>query len=152
MSEPATLLEAIQAAWTADAVLSDLVPDSRCYFGKVPPMASVEGPPDVEPEMPYVRIEKPGDRSAGRRSSAALYKDVTIGFHVWTDTPEQGDRIAEEIERVFSEDLAWTGGAAIDSKFVPHSTAQVGRPEISQWETVCTFTMRTWQPRTDVGS
>ena len=40
VADPATLLEAIQAAWAADAVLSGLVPDVRCYFGKVPPLAS----------------------------------------------------------------------------------------------------------------
>ncbi len=150
MADPATLLEAIQAAWAADAVLSGLVPDVRCYFGKVPPLASEAGPPEVTPETPYVRVEKPQGRGEGTRSNAALYKDATIVFHIWTDTPEAGDQIAAEVERVFSQNATWTGGAVLDAKFTPHSTTQVAQAEISQWETVCTFSMRTWQPRTDV--
>jgi hypothetical protein len=147
--EPSTLLEAIQAAWSADAALSGWIPDSRCYFGKVPPIASVEGQPTPNPEMPYARVEKPMGRGEGTRSNAGWYKDAEITFHVWTDNPEDGDTIGGEVERVFSQLLTWTNGATLDSKFTPHSTTQVDQPEISQWETVCTFTMRTWQARTD---
>ncbi len=152
MSTPASLLEAIQAAWGADGVLSGLVPESRAYLGKVPPIASESGQPDVEPEMPYVRVEKPEGGSPGMRSNIGWYKDATIIFHVWTDTPEAGDQIGDEIERVFSSNLEWTGGATLDNKFTPHSTAQIDQAEITQWETVCTFTMRTWRPRTDISS
>ena len=123
MPTATALLEAIQAAWSADAVLSALVPDSRAYFGKVPPLGSEEGQPDVTPEMPYVRIEKPKGRGVGTRSNAALYKDVAVVFHIWTDNPEDGETIADEVERVFSQDLAWTDGAVIDSR-----SRRTGRP------------------------
>jgi hypothetical protein len=148
MSQPGTLLEAFQAAWTADAVLSGLVSDNRVYFGKVPPAADVSSADPSKIDTPYVRVEKP-EGSPQVRSNCALYNEETIIVHLWTDNADDGDQIAQQIERVFSYNLTWNGGAVIDSRFRPHSITQVDQPEISQWETVCQFPMRTWQPRPD---
>ena len=98
MPSPTTLLEAIQAAWTADAALAALVPDSRAYFGKVPPAGSIGDDDPTTPEMPYARIEKPAGET-GLRTNASLYLDQTVIVHVWTDSSDAGDQIAAEVAK-----------------------------------------------------
>ena len=151
MSTPTTLAEAIQAAWTADTVLSGLVPDSRCYIGKVPPAGNIGDSDPTTPEMPYCRVEIPAG-APGVRTNASIYASQSVIFHVWTDGFDQGDQIGQQIERVFYVPMDWTNGGTTEAKFDPHVTTQQDPPEIVQFETVCKFAMTTWQGRTDIQS
>jgi hypothetical protein len=151
MAAATTLLEAIQAAWTADGTLAGLVPNCRVFFGKVPPAGNIGDEDPSTPEMPYARVELP-EGTPGVRSNACLYADQPIIVHVWTDTGDQGDQIGREVERVLSHNLNWTTGGTLDCRFHPHSTTKLDMPEIEQWETICTFAMKTWQARFDIHS
>lgn len=139
MTLPATLAEGIHRKWAADVALSALLPVSRFLTGRAPEVV----------EMPYCRLEMPGG-SQDVRTNKSLIQSSPIVFHVWTDGFDEGDRIANEIERVFQNCIEYQGGTVLDATFVPHTGTQLNLPEIRAWETICNFTFRTWQARSDI--
>jgi len=141
MTYGTTPAQAIHGLWAADPLLCGLISADRFLTGRVP----------SSQETPYCRLELSGGRET-QRSNGSLYQKLTIIFHVWTDTFDQGDAIAPQIRRVFaSREFDWGSGGVLDCKTEGWPrTEQTKLPEIKAWETVVTFAANTWDTRLDI--
>ena len=123
-----------------NSALIAVVSVDRLITGRVPPSE----------EMPYVRLAPDaGDNTD--RTNATLYQAARIVFHIWSDTFDTGRHVATLIRNAFAS-LAfdWGTGGVLDMRWDgPPASHQTTDAEIKAWETVVTFTARTWEQRKD---
>ena len=136
----------LQDMWAADTDLVALHPASRFYTGRVP---IVSGDGATAPTaMPYTRLDTPGGHR-GTRTSDTEYPLEKLRFHVWTDTAEEGDAIADAVQDCYKDQaFTYSRGRVIDIRYENTDQRQITKPSYTAWETVVIFTMRLMRNRT----
>lgn len=137
----------LQSLWAANAALVVLHPASRFYTGRVPDLTANDATA-VTP-MPYTRLAMPrGARD--ERTSDTNYTLQTLKFHVWTDTAEDADPIAEAIVDCYADvAFSYNNGKVIDTRYDGTAQRQITEPNYTAWETIVSFTMRIVRNRTN---
>jgi hypothetical protein len=136
----------LHAMWAADLALIALHPANRLFTGRVP---TITGTDTAPAPMPYTRLAVPGG-SRGQRTSTTQYPTQPIEFHLWTDTAEQADSIADAIQDCFQDkDFTYDRGKVLDIHYESTNQAQITKPNYTAWETVVKFTLLTERTRTN---
>ena len=136
----------LQYLWTANTALTALHPVTSFYTGRVPSVAGTNQGAAVT-EMPYTRLEMPSG-SLAERTSDSNYLFQVVKFHLWTDTAEEADPIANAIEDCFADvSFSYNSGRVIDTKSNGVTQKQIVKPNYTAYETIVTFTMRIMRNR-----
>jgi hypothetical protein len=140
----------IQEMWAEDPALIVLHPASRFYTGRVPTIKPTSADP-APPAMPYTRLEAKGSGRGERTSSSEMPLEF-VKFHIWTDTADEADAIADAVVNCYSNKAWWYtmntyDQKVLDTRYDGTSQSQITEPNYTAWETVVSFTMRTWRER-----
>jgi hypothetical protein len=138
----------LQSKWAADVTLCVLHPASRFYTGRVPDVTGADKVAAVTP-MPYTRLVMPSG-TRGDRTSDTNYSFQMLKLHLWTDTAEEADAIADAIIDCYA-DAAFTydSGRVIDTHYDGTTQRQVTQANYTAWETIVNFTMQLVRNRTN---
>ena len=136
--------------WEDDATLDALHPVARFYTGRVPsskPGSAVPAPPD----MPYTRLELPSAKR-GTRTTDTEYPMQEVKFHLWTDTADEADPVAQAImdcyvNQAFEFTVGESTSKVIDTRDSGITQRQITKPTYTAWETVVCLTMRIMRNR-----
>jgi hypothetical protein len=134
-----SLMGFLHQIWGASTALTALVPVASVFTGRVPPLGQTT--------TPYVRIERTSG-AAGIRTNRSLQPIIEIVFHAWTDTHDQGETIANAIIQAYAQaEFDYSDGSVADMRLENCIPRQVEFAELTMWEWLVTFNLRTYRTR-----